>query len=43
VNRPVRTRMPGGVGAGGEKTPATRLGYLFRQLFKVVQLTTYHN
>ena len=26
VNRPVRTRMPGGVGAGGEKPPATRLG-----------------
>ena len=24
VNRPVRTRMPGGVGAGGEKPPATR-------------------
>ena len=24
--RPVRTRMPGGVGAGGEKPPATRLG-----------------
>jgi len=26
MNRPVRTRMPGGVGAGGEKPPATRLG-----------------
>jgi cytochrome c5 len=26
VNRLVRTRMPGGVGAGGEKPPATRLG-----------------
>jgi len=25
VNRPVRTRTPGGVGAGGEKPPATRL------------------
>lgn len=25
-NRPVRTRMPGGVGAGGVKPPATRLG-----------------
>jgi len=25
-NRPVRTRMPGGVGTGGEKPPATRLG-----------------
>jgi len=27
----VRTRTPGGVGAGGEKPPATRLGnYLIR-------------
>ncbi len=26
VNRPVRTRLLGGVGAGGEKPPATRLG-----------------
>ena len=25
VNRPVRTRMAGGVGAGGEKPSATRL------------------
>jgi len=25
ANRPVRTRMPGGVGAGGEIPPATRL------------------
>ena len=25
MNRPVRTRMRGGVGAGGEKPPATRL------------------
>jgi len=25
VNRPVRTRKPGGVGTGGEKPPATRL------------------
>ncbi|MDO9066853.1 MAG: hypothetical protein Q7W05_00140, partial [Deltaproteobacteria bacterium] len=25
-NRLVRTRMPGGVGAGGENPPATRLG-----------------
>ena len=24
-----RTRMPGGVGAGGEKLPATRLGHPF--------------
>ena len=31
VNRPVRTCMPGGVGAGGEKLPATRLchGFVF--------------
>jgi len=27
VNRPVRTRMPGGVGAGGEIPPATRLDF----------------
>jgi len=26
VNRPVRTRMRGGVGSGGEKPPLTRLG-----------------
>lgn len=26
VNRPVRTRTRGGVGAGGSKPPATRLG-----------------
>ena len=26
MNRPVRTRMQGGVGAGGETPPATRLG-----------------
>ena len=31
-NRPVRTRMPGGVGAGGEKPPATRLGIAFPHL-----------
>jgi len=29
VDRPVQTRMPGGVGAGGEKPPATRLGELY--------------
>ena len=28
-NRPVRTRTPGGVGAGGEKPPATRLAIRF--------------
>ena len=28
-NRLVRTRMPGGVGAGGEIPPATRLDYSF--------------
>ncbi len=27
MNRPVRTRIPGGVGAGEEIPPATRLGY----------------
>jgi len=31
ANRPVRTRMPGGVGAGGEKPPATRLYGLYHQ------------
>ncbi len=33
VNRPVRTRMPGGVGAGGKKPPATRLNVLFSLLY----------
>jgi hypothetical protein len=27
VNRPVRTRMPGGVGRGREKLPLTRLSF----------------
>ena len=27
IKRPVRTRMQGVVGAGGEKPPATRLGH----------------
>ena len=27
MNRPVRSRMQGGVGAGGEKPPATRFMY----------------
>ena len=36
VNHPVRTRMPGGVGAGGEKPPATRL-FLLTQLFEPQQ------
>jgi hypothetical protein len=31
LNRPVRTRMPGGVGRGGEKPPLTRLGNLSLQ------------
>jgi hypothetical protein len=26
MNRPVLTRMPGGVGAGGEKTPGSPIG-----------------
>ena len=30
ANRPVRTRTPGGVGAGGENPPATRLVSLWR-------------
>jgi len=29
MKRPVRTRMRGVVGAGGEKPPATRLYYFF--------------
>ena len=28
MNRPVRSRMQGGVGAGGEKPPATRFIFL---------------
>ena len=28
-NRLVRTRMPGGVGAGGEIPPATRFRFIF--------------
>jgi hypothetical protein len=39
VNRPVRTRMPGGVGAGGEKPPATRLGIL--SIFAFVYFNRY--
>ena len=34
VNRPVRTRTPGGVGAGGEKPPATRLSRAYRSVLK---------
>ena len=38
-NRPVRTRMPGGVGAGGEKPPATRLasGLIHAQFWPWIQ------
>ena len=32
-NRPVRTRMPGGVGAGGENPPATRLWLRYFKVF----------
>src|SRR5665647_896 len=46
VNRPVRTRMPGGVGAGGEKPPATRLGKLIDHLVSfsapLLCMTGYH-
>ncbi len=31
VDRPVRTRMPNGVGAGGEIPPATRLYSTFEE------------
>ncbi len=34
MNRPMRTRLWGGVGAGGEKPPATRL-FLLVDLFAV--------
>ena len=37
-NRPVRTRMPGGVGAGGENPPATRLE-IFKFIIGGIQLT----
>ena len=32
MNRPVRSRMQGGVGAGGEKPPATRFSSLCTQV-----------
>lgn len=32
-NRLVRTRMPGGVGAGGEKSPATRLDIILTSAY----------
>ena len=35
MNRPVRSRMQGGVGAGGEKLPATRLGLFARPILLV--------
>jgi len=38
VNRLVRTRMPGGVGAGGEKPPATRLNAFISFVEKSVNL-----
>src|SRR3990170_907565 len=37
-NRPVRTRTPGGVGAGGEKPPATRLCGAWFNRFKYSDL-----
>jgi len=37
-NRLVRTRMPGGVEAGGEKPPAIRLGLTFHSKNKCVPL-----
>jgi len=43
-NRLVRTRMPGGVEAGGEKPPAIRLGAFFRvslvKPFKILKICT---
>ena len=38
VNRLVRTRLPGGVGAGGEKPPATRFGILCCQKIIIQKL-----
>ena len=39
ANRPVRTRMRGAVGAGGEKPPATRFGRTERQCELADELT----
>jgi len=41
VKRPVRTRIRGVVGAGGEKPPATRLSLLFKfhEFKKVINLS----
>jgi len=35
IKRPVRTRMQGVVGAGGEKPPATRFGAFCRLVFEI--------
>ncbi len=40
-NRLVRTRMLGGVGAGGERPPATRLGRLLLPMYPAVHLLIY--
>ena len=37
-NRPVRTRMPGGVGAGGLRPPATRLGHHFLVAHRLIRI-----
>jgi hypothetical protein len=38
MNRPVRSRMQGGVGAGGEKPPATRFMFYFAQNILLIYL-----
>jgi len=37
VNRPVRTRKRGGVRAGGEKPPATRLDADFKLIAMIIE------
>ncbi|MBT8763090.1 hypothetical protein KFV02_04005 [Desulfohalobiaceae bacterium Ax17] len=36
MNRPVRTRTQGGVGAGGERPPATRLDAFYFTLLHLI-------
>ena len=45
MNRPVRSRMQGGVGAGGEIPPATRLGCLLNNamILSCIQFNQEHH
>jgi len=43
VNRPVRTRMRGGVGSGGEKPPLTRLEQIMHLLLILHSLNWHRN